>query len=378
MPDDNGWGSGPRQIAHEKVGGWDDIVVALRDTFVLGVIAALEAAFVLFATLLAGPWSLLALFPLGLERVALWVTDADEQPWPRQALIGWGLVAALLLLIVPDAALVWWPWRWQATRESWWGLLWPARWPRVVPALVLLRGVILAAVVRAWSEVWYLVQRLRREVLVPTASGAAFESANLSAIDVPGAWNPHVAPVIDVTPTPKRESDNRALPFSGSPRLRAVTASPIRAEDGGPAWASGNGNGHADDIGETLTRALYPDRPPALEADDRYIETDPPDAPRVDFPARWFVTPTRAEEWAAWVLADADERFSANKAWRSGFAASHAAGLSLFAWLRERRFARRVSGNGQQLTAAGRWLLSQVAAGRWREWEAEPAPDLVR
>ena len=223
------------------------------------------------------------------------------------------------------------------------------------------------------------MQRLRQEIIAPTLSSLAYNAPDPADVEIDGYTNPYGRKV--EPPTPKRAENNSAIPYYGGRRRKAIT-SQVVGEDGGPAWVAshGYGNGRDDeddaDIGESLTRALYPDQPPALEVEpDAYIQTNPPHVARAEFPVQWFVTPTKAEEWAAWALADPETRASANKAWRKDYAASHARGLDLFVWLRERHYAREIGGNQQRFTGAGLWLLGEVAAGRWREFDPTPTPE---
>jgi hypothetical protein len=339
---DGGFGSGPRQITHERVGGWDEVVIAIRDTLLLGGIAAARVLFVALLSLLAGPWALVVLVPLGAERVALWLAvDDDPELWTRQALAAACVLVFVVLLVVPDAALVWWPWRWQATRASWWGVWWPAWWPRLIPALVLVRTLVVAVLLAAWREVWYLQQRLRREILVPTASGATFVAAELHAIDVPGAHNPYRGPLPE--PEPERErGSNRRIPVTG--KARAI---------------GGNGTHDAPVIRKRAERPL------ALDV--QYIETAPTYDWLPEFPVAWFVTPSRAEEWAAALLASGGRQVSANA--MHPHYASEPRSREVRDWLEARSYCTRVNPRRWVLTDDGVALLRDVAAGHWREWE---------
>jgi len=91
-------------------------------------------------------------------------------------------------------------------RSTWWGLRWPSDFPALMRGVILIRAVFVAALWSAWPQTWYLIQRLRREIMVPTASGIVYESASPADIDVPGAWNPHRAPTAapQVTVNPVR------------------------------------------------------------------------------------------------------------------------------------------------------------------------------
>jgi hypothetical protein len=181
------------QITTETVGGWAEIRIAIRDTLILAAIAAARTAFVLVVTLLAGPWALIVLAPQALRAIVAWF-EPDWSDWDRYTLAVWGIVPLVALALLPDAALFWWPWRWQVNRATWWGLLWPQSWPAVIPSVVLLRCVLLTAIVKAWAESWYLVTRLRQEIVAPTLSGTTYEQAAPHAIEIPGVHNPHRNP----------------------------------------------------------------------------------------------------------------------------------------------------------------------------------------
>jgi hypothetical protein len=203
MPDDdrrNGGimiGEGQRTI--ERLGGWAEIAIAVRDTLLLVAIAALRAAWVLVLSLLAGPPSLVALVPAAIDGIAAWLDD-EHEPMGRFDAVALGALVALLLALAPDVALCWWPWRWQATRASWWGLWWPTWWPAAVPSVVLARGVLLAAIIAGGREVKYLRNRLRQEVAVPTMSGATFQQMQAHTVEIEGVVNPYRDPDAPAAP----------------------------------------------------------------------------------------------------------------------------------------------------------------------------------
>ena len=125
-------GAGPRQVTHEQVGGWAEIVVALRIARVLMIEAASGAVLVALATLVGGPWALVVLVPGAIVTADRWLhpdKPASKRP-KRGDMVWWGVAVALLLALLPEPALIWWPWPWQAQRATLWGLLWPARFPR--------------------------------------------------------------------------------------------------------------------------------------------------------------------------------------------------------------------------------------------------------
>ena len=202
MPDTHGaWGSGPRQITSERVGGWSEIVVALRIGAVLAFLAGLVVVLVAASTVIAGPWSLVVLLPAGLVTVARWF----EPEWDthRYNLAAWGALVVLALAMLPDEAMRWWPWGWQASRASWWGLRWPAAWAHWRGVLVV-RVVLVAAVWRAWGVTWDVSQRLLRELWTPTLSGATYNATDPAAVSIPGVVNPYQppepAPIVEVRP----------------------------------------------------------------------------------------------------------------------------------------------------------------------------------
>ena len=244
MPDSNGrnggggWGTGPRQSVVEHVGGWDDIVIAIRDTLLLALLAALNVVLLLVLTLLAGPWALVVFVPGVTNRVYHWVYDADA--WYRDTLVLIGTATLGVLLLVPDAALIWWPWRWQATRESWWGLLWPGWWERAIPAVVTVRAVVAAGLVAGWREVWYLTQRLRQEVVAPTLSSVAYVAPAPHLVDIDGYANPYRDPTPPEEQEPSREIV-RAFAVENVPAER----SPALALSDSVMVGESNGNGGA-------------------------------------------------------------------------------------------------------------------------------------
>jgi len=200
---------GPGQRTTERVGGWDEILIAIRNTIALMIMAGVTAPLVALATLIVGPWALVVLIPAGIEAVARWFEP--DIIMERASKAAWGVTVLVFLALVPERALAWWPWSWQVNRSTSWGLLWPAEFPGLMRAIIALRIVPVIAVARAIPQTWYLAQRLRREIMAPTASGAAYESASLANIDIPNAYNPHrlpgEAPQVTVNPV-------RPVPFN--------------------------------------------------------------------------------------------------------------------------------------------------------------------
>ena len=358
MPDDysgnggngngrSGWGSGPRQVTHQRIDGWDDVVIAIRDTLILVVVSVLGVALLLVLSLLAGPWVLVPLVPGALHQGYLWLYDAE--PWDRVALSAWGVVVAVVLLALPEAALLWWPWRWQATRVSWWGLLWPARWPNAIPAVAFVRFTIAVGLHRGWSEVWYLVQRLRQEIIAPTLSSLAYNAPDPADVEIDGYANPYGRKVEPPKPRPETRPD---IPFRGKARL----VPDVLTEDG---------NGHD----EPVTRTFRKSPPPTLSATAQSVKMIPDTPTVVDFPVGLFVMPTEAERWAAELLASGSRKVSANA--MHPHYCSEPRSREVRDWLEARNYAERANARLWLLTDDGVELLRHVAAGRWREWREE-------
>jgi hypothetical protein len=203
MPDDlrsNGLGA-PGQRTSERTGGFDDIRLALYDTAWLLIRRCVEVVFLaLYVPVIVGPPILVIYAPLtltaGTRHLARWFTgeERDTDPW---SLVAIGALALLALLMLPEAALRWWPFRWQVDRASWW-------WLRMHPAWLLVRAVLVVAPWRAWREVWYRDQRQRAEVITPTISGVAYTSPAPHTVEVPGVWNPYQPPQAPTPPADTR------------------------------------------------------------------------------------------------------------------------------------------------------------------------------
>jgi hypothetical protein len=367
MPDSNGSGNGggffrAGQSTKESVGGWQEIQIAIRDTLILSLVAALHSAFVLPLTLIAGPWALLVVVPWAVEEAVRWLRDRDDlDRWHNTDRAGIAALVAVALLLVQDAALIWWPWRWQASRESWWGVMWPARFPAVVPVVVLLRAVTLRALVSAWAPVHHLVQRLIGEIRVPTLSGAAYASPNVHDVQIDGWDNPHLDPdAIEEQEEP--ESANRGVPFRTS-----RTPFPAATE------AAGTGQ-HGHNLPAPEPLALQADDITAMDAfegweEERYIETEPDDPLLVEFPASLFLAgKVGAAEWADLTLArlDAGSRQVSANAMHPHYT-SEPKSRELARWLEDRGYVESIPGNRRLLTDDGADLLEEVAAGRCRE-----------
>ena len=206
MPDDiRGNGIATRgQITHERVGGWAEIIIAIRDTLVLAAIAAIHVISVPVLMWLAGPPSLIVLVPLSIDYTARWFEPTCER-MSRYSAAAWAAVVAIVLALVPDVALVWWPWRWQASRESWWGLWWPAFWPQAIPSAIIGRAVVVAIILKSLPETWFLVNRLRQQIVAPTLDGLTYTQADAHAVEIPGVVNPHRNPEAPQPETAKTE-----------------------------------------------------------------------------------------------------------------------------------------------------------------------------
>jgi len=323
-------GAGPRQVTHEQVGGWAEIVVALRIARVLMIEAASGAVLVALATLVGGPWALVALVPAGISGVGRWL---GHDPLDRRALLWWGVAVALLLALLPEPALIWWPWPWQARRATLWGLLWPARFPRWIAAAVVLRVVLVVAALRAKAQTWYLVQRLRREIIVPTASGAAYNAADLHNVEIPGVVNPHRRP--GEPDAPERVVADIIIDGieAEAEGARVLASDPVSGE---PSVAvGGNGNGRH-------TRQVR--IPTSMLGGDRQHVRDL----------------LRVLHDAYGALADGEQLSRANLR-RHGLSNNQARDLS--AWFRDQGFATMDAGNNHELTEAGERYLDVALAG---------------
>jgi len=214
-----------------------------------------------------------------------------------------------------------------------------------------------------------LVQRLRTEVMAPTASGAAYNSADLTDLDIPGVWNPHrYYEEPEPEPQPSR---NRDVPFNGKgtllPSIKDVT--PV---------SGGNGHGHSlplptppeyRDAGDIVGQDFFEGWE---ERQQRYVETYPPDPALVEFPVALFVSETRAEEWAqhTGLRVAAGSRLVSANAMHPHYC-SEGNSRKVGDWLEARGYCHQLPGNRRILTEDGVALLSEVAEGRWREWQAE-------
>jgi len=154
------------QVTTERVGGHDAEVSQPRElTWDRMKRRAMEALFALVGVpLLLGPWSLVVYVPLYLERALYAVADwfDIEAHVDRLSMACLGALVFVALIVAPDAAMVWWPFAWQRSAVTVRGLLWPAFWPRVVPVVLLIGGIL-------WFRVAtqrQVVQRLPNDVPV--------------------------------------------------------------------------------------------------------------------------------------------------------------------------------------------------------------------
>ena len=153
---------------------------------------------VLAVPLLVGPWILAVYVPLAVEQgaahVADWLRLKDAPEPDRGSLAALGVLVAVVLLFLPDAAIIW-LYPWQRAHAGWLGLRWPARFPQWIPLMIALRFTLAYAVTRAWRiEEPHITNRQRREEELPTTSGIAFDTTAPHLVDIPGTHNPHRNP----------------------------------------------------------------------------------------------------------------------------------------------------------------------------------------
>jgi hypothetical protein len=190
------------QITTEHLGGWSEIVIAIRDALVLFAVEMVSVGILVLVSIVAGPWSLVALFPALILTVTAYFDQ--ESSMSRYAQAAWGALALIALLVLPDEALVWWPWWWQRSRETWWGLLWPGWWRLVIPSAVVFRAALVAGVLAGWRHSYHLKQRLIQEIRAPTLSGATYTQAEAHAVELRDYDNPYRNPAPPPEPAPTR------------------------------------------------------------------------------------------------------------------------------------------------------------------------------
>lgn len=330
---DSPYGFGMRgQTTSERVGGWDEIVIAIRNTAILGLLEFVGIVLLGLASVMGGPWSLVILAPSMMRNVIHWYTP--EVKIERGVLASWGAIVAVLLLATlaldtRNLVLGWWPWRWQATRETWFGLLFPLAFPKLIGGLLVVRVILVAGTMRAWKQTWYLKQRLMTETIAPTRSGVTYKPADVENMDIPGVHNPYT-----------RSPEPLAVPVEAL-RTTAIHNLPAtqEVERVGNGVLIGGGNG-----GHRMEQ----------------------------WPTEWFAGSTSNEklaaqyQFAAFVLEDPGRNYSRNRC--SGFFESTIRARLFFDWMRERHYATQVNRTTQALTASGAWLLQSIAD----DWETEP------
>lgn len=331
MADLRGIGAGQRTT--ESVGGQGERREALRHLRDLALRRMLEVAFVaLWIPVVVGPWVLMVYVPwafdAAMRALGRWLWD-DDSGVDRVSLLAFGAVTALALVFLPDAALAWWPYPWQRTHAEWLGL-------HVRPCVLLLRGVLLAAPLAAWHEVWYLDQRQRQEIIAPTLSGVAYSTPPPHAVRVPGIHNPFVDPAAP-EPLPDPEPQLRRMMLANRGHAVEVFGDP-------PAVAVGNG--------ATESAALDLATPTTAEL--------------VAFPVALFGRGNQgmlnARTWAARVLAD-ESLYSGRAAVRERLISDWSA-RKLFDWMQAGGYADPPDAmHRRALTGRGRRLLRAVARG---------------
>lgn len=221
--DIDGWIGRPGQRIEEHAGGRGaDYDLPRVNTWDRMRRRAAEVVYLaLWVPALAGPWCLVIYVPLIIERAALaaghWLrVEVEVDRWSLVAIAALVIVA---LVMLPEAALSWWPFRWQIDRASW-------HWLRMHPLWVLLRAVAIVAPLVAWREEAYLTDRQRRETVLPTSSSPAFETAPLHTISAPGLW-----PLVhdpEAPAEPQAAQVVRPVPL----RTRAHPVARVQAPDG--------------------------------------------------------------------------------------------------------------------------------------------------
>lgn len=322
---DSPYGFGMRgQTTSERVGGWDDIVIAIRNTAILGLLEFIGIVLLGMASVMGGPWSLVFLGPAMMLNVIHWFVP--ELKLTRATLASWGAIIALLLLTTlaldtRNLVLGWWPWRWQATRETWFGLLFPLTFPKIIGGLLVIRVILVAGTMRAWKQTWYLKQRLMTETIAPTRSGITYKPADVENLDIPGVRNPYAKLL---APETTQETPMRITTIHNVPALQDV-------EKIGRGVLVGGGNG------------------------GRRVE---------QWPTEWFKGTTDEEKlqhqytFAEFVLQAPARNYSRNRC--SKHFESNIRARWFFEWMRSKHYATQVNSNTQALTASGAWVLQSI------------------
>jgi len=226
---------------------------------------------VLAVPLLVGPWILAVYVPLAVEQgaahVADWLRLKDAPEPDRGSLAALGVLVAVVLLFLPDAAIIW-LYPWQRSHAGWLGLRWPVRFAQWIPLMIALRFTLAYAVTRAWRiEEPHITNRQRREEELPTTSGIAFDTTAPHLVDIPGTHNPHrnpeAAPIVQVQPTritPLRVAPNAhpirtiELPFGGAVEVDRLVA--MLEADEGFSWRTWRRHGWTRGEWETACQIL--------------------------------------------------------------------------------------------------------------------------
>jgi hypothetical protein len=214
------------QRTSESVGGGQERNESIRHTRDLLLRRIIEATFVaLWVPLITGPWCLILYVPRAVDcavrAVSRWLgwgaerTRAEEYTY-RISLTCIGIAVGLGLFVLDDAALCWWPWRWQIARTSLRGLLWPGWWRAAIPSFVILRAIAVFGPLRAWSEVAYLDARQRQEIVMPTLSGVAFSTPDPHDVNIPGVPSFHRDPQAPAAPPSEVRAIFRLEPSNGN------------------------------------------------------------------------------------------------------------------------------------------------------------------
>jgi len=317
-------GAGQRVVEH--AGGKGERVEAIRHTLDLAARRFIAVAWlVLVVPILVGPWVLVVYVPLLFERGVDAARDwlGYEGETSRESMLALGALVLLALLLLPDAALSWWPWRWQIGRETW-------HWLRMPTAWLLVRAVLVIGPLAAWQKaVSHLDNRQIIEVEMPPGSSPASESIQLHNVVIPGWNNPHRNPDDEAEPGPTTgDLVIRFVPETEAPGAQIISRDAVTGEP--TAARGGNGNGH---------RSAEMVVPLSLIARRGEHRDD---------------TIRRAEALAVGMLADG----KASRSALTGYGLTGTAAREMQAWLVDRGYAHDTGdGAGYIVTATGRrWL----------------------
>lgn len=310
------------QVTTERVGGWDEIKIALRNTLILAALQFASIALLGLATLVAGPWSLVVLIPASLSFILRWF---DVIQLSKLQFVGIALLVVILLFVVPEAALIWWPWIWQISKASAWGLLLPGASLRFSSALAMLRITLVIGVCRAWREAWYLTQRLRQEIILPTASSITFKQPEIATLHIRNVDNPFSPPEPEPQPATQQHRTTVVHAIPAPDRQTQQIAHGV--------LVSGNGtNGLHEQIAH--------------------------------WPTEFFHGRTDAEKlhsqvaMARFVLDNPRRNYSRNRCRR--YFESNPQARNFFDWMRDQHYAHYINRTTQALTRTGLFLLSRI------------------